>query len=219
VERRCQTGYRAVGARLRLGPIAIQAVRPGVGLPIVPSARLKGSADLWISERSTLNVSREASYGKTKLNNAKEDSALSVMLKHDAAFQRPSSATRKKILELLGLSMFSPRAFDLIQTDVPLPTLTPENVGQHIDAIRLIEVKATKKAIPDENLHGFFFGATQNEYELAARLGERYKFAFVVLAPSQDKPPFFVLLTLDEVEAKTSKRRVQYQVNLRGRPH
>lgn len=163
-------------------------------------------------------MSREASYGKTKLNNVKEDSALKVLLDSNAAFQRPDSATRKKILELLELADYSSRAFDLIQTDVPLPTITVENAAEHLRAICLIEVKATKKRIPDENLHGFFFGATDNEYRLAERLGDRYKFAFVVLTPHGDRPSFFVLLTLKEVNERTSSKRVQYQVNFKGRP-
>lgn len=163
-------------------------------------------------------MSREASYGKTKLNNVKEDSALNVLLQKDAAFQRPDSKTRKRILELLGLSEYSARAFDLIQTDVPAPSITLVNVADYLDTISLIEVKATKASIEDENLHGFFFGATDNEYRLAAKLGARYKFAFVVLTPKGDGPPFFVLLTLDEVNARTKTKRIQYQVNLRGRP-
>jgi hypothetical protein len=163
-------------------------------------------------------MSREASYGKTKLNNVKEDTALNVLLKRDSAFQRPDSATRKHILALLGLEKYSARAFDLIQTDVPTPHITVDNAAEFIDAIGLVEVKATKKAIEDDNLFGFFFGATENEYKLAAKLGDRYKFAFVVLAPRGEKPPFFVLLTLNEVEERTSKRRIQFQVNLKGRP-
>lgn len=162
-------------------------------------------------------MSREASYGKTKLNNVREDTALNVLLDSNASFQRPDSKARKRILELLGLSDYSPRAFDLIQTDVPLPTISAENVHEHLDAIRLIEVKATKADIPDDNLHGFFFGATDNEYRLAERLGDRYKFAFVVLPP-KGRAPFFVLLTLAEVVERTSSKRIQYQVNFKGRP-
>jgi hypothetical protein len=162
-------------------------------------------------------MSREASYGKTKLNNVSEDSALKVLLESNASFQRPDSKARKRILALLGAEEFSHRAFDLVQTDVPMPPLTAENVAQSIDAITLVEVKATKKAIADENLHGFFFGATDNEYRLAARLGNRFKFAFVVLTPRDERPPFFVLLTLREVEARTRTKRIQYQVNFRGR--
>lgn len=162
-------------------------------------------------------MSREASYGKTKLNNVREDTALKVLLAKDSAFQRPDSATRKKILELLGLAEYSARAFDLIQTDMPVEAITVANVEKHLDKIRLIEVKATKAPIADENLHGFFFGATDNEYRLAERLGDRYKFAFVVLQPGAGRPPFFVTLTLKEVNERTSSKRIQYQVNLKGR--
>lgn len=162
-------------------------------------------------------MSREASYGKTKLNNVKEDSALTVLLSKDSAFQRPDSKARKKILELLGLADFSSRAFDLIQTDVPTPPITAQNAHEYIDTIRLVEVKATKAAIEDENLHGFFFGATENEYRLAAKLGDRYKFAFVVLSPKNNGPPFFVLLTLAEVDKRTKTKRIQFQVNLRSK--
>ena len=162
-------------------------------------------------------MSREASYGKTKLNNVREDRALRVLLDSSSSFQKPDSRTRKKILELLGLADYSSRAFDLIQTDVPVPAVTVDNVHEHLEAIRLVEVKATKADIQDENLQGFFFGATDNEYRLAERLGDRYKFAFVVLPPSERKP-FFVLLTLKEVNERTSSKRIQYQVNFKGRP-
>jgi hypothetical protein len=162
-------------------------------------------------------MSRSASYGKTKRNNKSEDLALKVLLKASSAFQRPDSKTRNRILELLGLAgEFSNRVFDLIQSDTPIPPLHPENVAEHIDSLRLVEVKATKKPIADENLHRFFFGATDNEYRLARHLEDRYKFAFVVLLPKDGRPPFFVLLTLQEVEERTKTKRVQYQVNFRG---
>lgn len=163
-------------------------------------------------------MSREASYGKTKLNNVSEDSALRVLLDDSTlCFQRPDSKVRKRILELLDAGEFSHRAFDLVQTDIAIPALTLENVEEFIDGVTLIEVKATKKAIEDENLHGFFFGATDNEYRLATHLGSRFKFAFVVLAPRADRKPFFVLLTMAEVDGRTRTKRVQYQVNFKGR--
>lgn len=163
-------------------------------------------------------MSREASYGKTKLNNVSEDSALKVLLDHPVLFfERPDSKARKRILELLDAGEFSYRAFDLVQTDVRIPDITLENVEEFIDRVTLIEVKATKKAIEDENLHGFFFGATDNEYRLAAHLGDRFKFAFVVLTPKGERKPFFVLLTMAEVDGRTRTKRVQYQVNFKGR--
>ena len=161
-------------------------------------------------------MSREASFGKTKLNNAREDSAVQVLLRASPCFQRPDAKTRKRILQLLDAADYSSRAFDLVETSKPLPPLTAENVERFISDIQLVEIKATKADIQDDNLHGFFFGATENEYKLAARLGERYRFAFVVLPP--DRPPFHVLLTLAEVEARTKTKRIQFQVNLKGKP-
>lgn len=163
-------------------------------------------------------MSREASYGKTKLNNVREDTAINVLLaSRRPFFQKPDSATRKRILELLGAQGFSARAFDLVKSKFQLPPLTVANVHEHIDDLGLVEVKATKAAIEDENLHGFFFGATDNEYKLAKRLGNRYQFGFVVLVPKGGREPFYVLLTLEEVEGRTRTKRIQYQVNLRGK--
>lgn len=164
-------------------------------------------------------MSREASYGKTKLNNVREDTALNVLLgSRKPYFQKPDVATRKRILELLGAQGFSARAFDLVKSKFPLPPLTAKNVHEHIDDLGLVEVKATKASIEDENLHGFFFGATENEYRLAKHLGGRYEFGFVVLNPKAGRDPFFVLLSLDEVELRTRTKRIQYQVNLRSKP-
>ena len=77
-------------------------------------------------------------------------------------------------------------------------------------------MKTTKKAIADQALRGFFFGATEREYAMAKALGPRYCFAFVVLNETNVfGKPFAVLLTLEEVEQRTHARRVQYQVNFR----
>src|SRR5688572_6091356 len=101
-------------------------------------------------------MSREASYGKTKLNNVREDVALTYLLSQPN-FQRPDSAIRKRILELLGLGTeFSNRVFDLVEASEPIPVLTLDNVEALLPKLTLIEVKATKKPIVDEGLHGFF---------------------------------------------------------------
>ncbi|HZD80269.1 MAG TPA: hypothetical protein VE646_09550 [Actinomycetota bacterium] len=75
-------------------------------------------------------------------------------------------------------------------------------------------MKTTRKRIRDESLLGFFFGATEREYDMARTLGDRYLFAFIVLNDTNDYGrSFAVLLPLDEVERRTQKRRIQYQVN------
>jgi hypothetical protein len=76
-------------------------------------------------------------------------------------------------------------------------------------------MKTTKKPIKDAGLAGFFFGATQREYDLAAKLGDKFRFAFVVLnSANAYGKPFAVLLTLQELEHRTRAKRIQYQVNL-----
>ena len=52
---------------------------------------------------------------------------------------------------------------------------------------------------------------------MAAALGDRYLFAFVVLSSVNDyERPFAVLLSLEEVEARTRSKRIQFQVNFRS---
>lgn len=162
-------------------------------------------------------MSRQASYKKTLSNNQTEDEALRVVLQADDCAQYVSNKTRNRILELKGLKgRFSSRVFDLVRTDARAPPLDEANVADFIDAITLIEVKATKAPIVDAQLDGFFFGATANEYQIAQELGHRYLFAFVVLRPAAGKPPFHVLLDLAEVEKRTATRRTQFQVNFRS---
>jgi hypothetical protein len=77
-------------------------------------------------------------------------------------------------------------------------------------------MKTTKGAVDDPALRGFFFGATEREYAMAAALGPRYCFAFVVLNDSNTfGKPFAVLLDIEEVEQRTRTRRIQYQVNFK----
>jgi hypothetical protein len=101
-------------------------------------------------------------------------------------------------------------------TPEPTVPITLDNVDSAFPTLCLVEMKTTRKSIQNESLNGFFFGATEREYEMARTLGERYLFAFVVLdSRNEYGRPFAVLLTLEEVERRTRKRRVQYQVNFR----
>ncbi len=101
-------------------------------------------------------------------------------------------------------------------TETALPLLSGANVGEYLEAIRLVEVKATKARIRDASLNGFFFGATEREFAMAGALGDRYLFAFVVLGNDNEYGgPFAVLLTLDQLERRIRSRRIQFQVNLR----
>lgn len=100
-------------------------------------------------------------------------------------------------------------------TPTPAPALSAEYIESFINDVSLVEVKATRKAIRNAALNGFFSERPKREYDLAEALGDRYRFAFVVLNDLNNYGrPFFVLMNLAEVERRTKTKRIQYQVNL-----
>jgi hypothetical protein len=74
----------------------------------------------------------------------------------------------------------------------------------------LIELKCTRAFLPN-NPKGFFFGATQNEFDFGERLGEKFRFCFVCL---NEQSLSHALLSVPELEQIIRTRRIQYQINL-----
>ena len=74
----------------------------------------------------------------------------------------------------------------------------------------MVELKTTKKYLP-ENPKGFFFGATENEFNFGKILGNRFRFCFVSM---NERGSSFALLTIEELEAIIKNKRIQYQINL-----
>jgi hypothetical protein len=140
-----------------------------------------------------------------------------VLLK-DPRFQAPSTETKKALLKALGLGdtkLYGPQSFDAIMLPQATELIDQTTLPRYLEQIVLVEMKTTKKPIKDAALAGFFFGATQREYDLAAKLGDKFRFAFVVLnSANAYGKPFAVLLTLSELEHRTRAKRIQYQVNL-----
>ena len=155
------------------------------------------------------HVASEHSYWITLSNNRTEKAAIDYVVAADARLWNPTRDSRKQILELLGLPRTFSRAFDLVLVDEPLSSES-ELVVANIDSVTLVELKTTRKHLP-ESPKGFFFGATQNEFDLAARLGDRFRFCFVCLHPDSLG---YCLLTLSELEARIRTKRTQYQINL-----
>ena len=155
-------------------------------------------------------------FEKSGTNKRTEKEGVSLLLR-DPRFQLVSLATKRRILELIGVSgSFGTQTFDLVMTPTVAAPITPETVDEHFPTLTLVEMKTTKGTVTDQALRGFFFGATQREYTMAQELGSRYCFAFVVLNETNVfGKPFAVLLNLDEVEQRTQTRRVQYQVNFK----
>ena len=163
-----------------------------------------------------LDVATNSKFTKSLANSGTEKAGISLLLA-DQRFQVPNLATKRRILELIGKSeAFGTQTFDAVMTPRAEPPISVENVDGLFPDLRLIEMKTTRKPIQNASLNGFFFGATEREYDMARTLGERYLFAFIVLNSANEfAQPYAVLLTLDEVERRTRKRRTQYQVNFR----
>jgi hypothetical protein len=158
----------------------------------------------------------EAKFLKSLENKKTENVGLSF-LQRDPRVQVISTVAKQAVLDELGVEgSFGPQTFDAVMTSEPVESLSVDNVADHVEALTLLEMKTTKKPIKNANLNGFFFGATEREYELATHLGDRYRFAFVVLSENNDYGQFFaVLIPLREVARRTRARRVQYQVNFK----
>jgi len=159
----------------------------------------------------------ESKFTKSKSNRGTENAARAVLLS-DARFQYVDGLTKLRILESLPVTgAFGVQTFDLVMTPDPVEPITVANVDRFATDLRLIELKSTRKSIRNSDLNGFFFGATEREYTMAAALGDRYLFAFVVLSSANDYGrPFVVLLSLEQVEQRTRAKRKQFQVNFRA---
>jgi hypothetical protein len=156
-------------------------------------------------------MSRKHSFVLTLSNNVTEKEGVNYLIENYTGFFKIDLATKKELLDLLKIEHRFLQAFDLIYV--------PEMVGKIADAgfiqtyledIILVELKTTKKYLP-ENPKGFFFGATENEFNFGKILGSRFRFCFVSL---NEKGSSYVFLTLEELEERIKNRRIQYQINL-----
>ena len=156
-------------------------------------------------------MSRKNSFVLTLSNNVTEKEGINFLIENYTGFFKIDLATKKELLDLLKIEHRFLQAFDLIYV--------PEMVGKIVDAgfiqiylddIILIELKTTKKYLP-ENPKGFFFCATENEFNFGKILGSRFRFCFVSL---NEKGSSYAFLTLEELEGMIKNRRIQYQINL-----
>lgn len=156
-------------------------------------------------------MARAHSFIITISNNKTEREGIDYLTANATGFFYVDSATRKLILEHLDLPRTFARAFDMIFIPRYEGTILTDTVIEaHLDEIILVELKVTKKFLP-ENPKGFFFGATENEFKFGKLLGAKFRFCFVSL---HERGSSFALLTIDELEVKIRTRRIQYQINL-----
>lgn len=153
----------------------------------------------------------DKSFTITRKNNATEKEGIQYMESLNQGFFFVNKDERKRILELLGQTKNYSRSFDMVH----IPRLSGgrislETIESHIDEITLIELKCTRAFLPN-NPKGFFFGATQNEFNFGESLDDKYRFCFVSLHPESLS---HALLSIPELEAILRTKRIQYQINL-----
>lgn len=155
-------------------------------------------------------MTRKHSYTITIDNNTSEKEAIKYLVESDQNFINPDKESRKVIMDLLSIDKRYSRAFDLIL----IPGHTNLEKIIELDSsseIILVELKTTKKKLLN-NPRGFFFGATQNEFDLAEKYEDKFRFCFVTLHPESKG---FKLLTLNELNDLIKIKRIQYQINLK----
>lgn len=153
----------------------------------------------------------DQSFTITRKNNATEKEGIQYMESLGQGFFFVNKDERQRILELLGQPKNFSRSFDMILIPrLAATNLSLETIATHIDEVTLIELKCTRAFLPN-NPKGFFFGATQNEFDFGERLGNKFRFCFVCLNPDSLS---HALLSVPMLEEIIRTRRIQYQINL-----
>jgi hypothetical protein len=153
----------------------------------------------------------EQSFTITLANNRTEKAGIDYLTANATGFFYVDNTTRKRILELLEMPVKYVRAFDMVFIHrFEGQTLTEQFIETHIDEIVLIELNVTRKYLP-ENPKGFFFGATQNEFDFGEMLGDKFRFCFVSL---HERGSSHALLSIAELAKIVRHKRIQFQINI-----
>ncbi|HQZ83347.1 MAG TPA: hypothetical protein PLR83_09010 [Pyrinomonadaceae bacterium] len=153
----------------------------------------------------------DQSFTITRKNVATEKEGIQYMESLGEGFFFINKDERKRILELLGQPKNFSRSFDMVQIPrLAGAELSLDTIETHIGELTLIELKCTRAFLP-HNPKGFFFGATQNEFDFGERLGDKFRFCFVSL---NSESLSHALLSVPELEKIIRTRRIQYQINL-----
>lgn len=156
-------------------------------------------------------MSSKKSFVLTLSNNVTEKEGINFLMENHTGFFKIDLATKKELLDLLKIEHRFLQAFDLIY----VPDMVGKEVNStflqtYLEDIILVELKTTKKYLP-ENPKGFFFGATENEFNFGKILGDRFRFCFVSM---NERGSSFALQTIEELEIRIKNKRIQFQINL-----
>ncbi|PHS66848.1 MAG: hypothetical protein COB12_05285 [Flavobacterium sp.] len=156
-------------------------------------------------------MSRKHSFTLTLSNNITEKEGVLFLLDNHTGFFKIDLDTKKELLDLLKIERRYLQSFDLIYVpEMVGKTINSDFLKTYLEDIIFVELKTTKKYLP-ENPKGFFFGATENEFNFGKKLKDNFLFCFVTL---NEKAPSFVLLSIEELDKIIRNKRIQYQINL-----
>ena len=156
-------------------------------------------------------MSSKHSFTITLSNNKTEKEGVRYLINNHKGFFEADKEAKKQILTLLNIDHKFARAFDLIYIpNSKKIQINNKTIQIYLDDILLIELKTTKKYLPN-NPKGFFFGATESEFKFAKLVGDRFRFCFVSL---NEKLNSHSLLTISQLEKIIRNKRIQYQINL-----
>lgn len=156
-------------------------------------------------------MSRKHSFKLTLSNNVTEKQGINYLIEEKTGFFKIDKDMKKKLLDKVNIPHNFLQSFDMVY----IPKLKgiefeKDYIETHLNEILFIELKTTKKYLP-ENPKGFFFGATENEFNFGKLLGNRFRFCFVCL---NEKSPSYAMLTIEELENIIRNKRIQFQINL-----
>ncbi len=156
-------------------------------------------------------MSRKHSFILTLSNNATEKQGINYLIEKQTGFFKIDKDMKKELLDKVNIPYNYLQSFDMVY----IPKMKgikfeQKNIETHLDEIIFVELKTTKKYLPD-NPKGFFFGATENEFNFGKLLGNRFRFCFVCL---NEKSPSYAMLTIEQLEKIIRNKRIQFQINL-----
>lgn len=156
-------------------------------------------------------MSRKHSFKLTLSNNVTEKQGINYLVEKQTGFFKIDKDMKKELLDRVNITHNYLQSFDMVY----IPKLSgvkfeKDYIETHLDEILFVELKTTKKYLP-QNPKGFFFGATENEFNFGKLLGNRFRFCFVCL---NEESLSHAMLTIEELEKIIKNKRIQYQINL-----
>lgn len=156
-------------------------------------------------------MSRKHSFKLTLSNNITEKQGINYLIEEQTGFFKIDKEMKKELLDRVDIPYNYLQSFDMIYIPKLKGVAFEEDyIETHLEEILFIELKTTKKYLP-ENPKGFFFGATENEFNFGKLLGDKFRFCFVCL---NEKSPSYAMLTIKELEKIIRNKRIQFQINL-----